>query len=152
MSARSSACGDLGRWAIRLLLAYALLIQGFAGPVAGTLHTLAAESLEGGQAMCLPSRQVDAHQGDARQVGVEQVGANSGDAQDAPEPQRARHDLLCCLVGCAANAAVGLEPHAAGFARPEPVVRVVVRSVAGLSTLPVTKARGCEARGPPGIA
>lgn len=129
------------------MLAYALLIQGFAGPVAGTLHTLAAASLEGGQAMCLPSRQVDAHQVDA-----EQVSANPGDAQDAPEPRRARHDLLCCLVGCAASAAVGMGPDPAGFARPEPVVRVVARGVAGLSTPPVTKARGCEARGPPGIA
>ncbi|MEW6255845.1 MAG: hypothetical protein AB1592_07805 [Pseudomonadota bacterium] len=132
MIARSSACGEWGRWAIRLLLAYALLIQGFAGPVAGTLHTLAAESLDGAQAMCLPSRQGDA-------------------GQQTPQPERAPHDLLCCLMGCAASAAVGLEPAAASVATPEPIVSRVTRQLADVSPLPVTKARGCEARGPPGI-
>lgn len=142
MIARSSACGEWGRWAIRLALAYALLIQGFAGPVAGTLHTLAAESLDGAQAMCLPSRQSDAGLAEAAQGNAD---------QQAPQPKRAPHDLLCCLIGCAASHAVGVAPSASSFARPEPVISFVTRQLADVPPLPVTKARGCEARGPPGI-
>lgn len=69
------------RWAIRLTLAYALLLQLVLGTTAGALHSLSfLDPLA--ITLCTPS--------------------DDGKGSPAGAPGGHAHDLLCCTLGCAA--------------------------------------------------
>lgn len=128
MDARVAARGTFSRWALRLALAYALLIQGFAAPLSSTLHALALQGFSDAGVMCLPSR------------------------QDAPQRDPAAHDGLCCLLGCTSSQPVAAGPAPVAMAVPERRSVALRLDVNESQEPPSAKRRGCEARGPPGIA
>ncbi|MEP9375531.1 hypothetical protein ABLE91_02360 [Aquabacter sp. CN5-332] len=116
------------RWAVRLTLAYALLLQAVLGAAAGTAH---AFSINDGIAgvLCAPSGQGDAGTGDAA------------------------HDLLCCTLGCAAAQPAPGHDGTAGITLPSPPDA----GTALMSNAPADAQAGrtvfsFEARGPPARA
>ncbi|WP_127090461.1 hypothetical protein [Aquabacter cavernae] len=116
------------RWALRLLIAYALLFQGLAGSLAGTLHAFAAQGFADAGEMCPPSR------------------------GETPAPQPTSHDGVCCTLGCAAAQPTfdRIEAQdASAPARRWTVLRIGIESTDAPTPL---KRRGCEARGPPRVA
>lgn len=127
MDAGPSAYGTLRRWALRLVLAYAVLFQGVAGGLAGTLHVLAAQGFAGTTEMCLPSR------------------------SEAPAPVSATHDV-CCTLGCASVQPATGPGEAAGIAAPARRSVALRNQIRNSEEPPAPQRRGFEARGPPRAA
>lgn len=124
----NARAGAVTRWAVRLTLAYALLLQAVLGAAAGTVHALSdADGIAG--VLCAPSGRGDAGTGDAA------------------------HDPLCCTLGCmAAQPAPGLDGKAGIILPPPPDAGAAI-----LTTTPGDAQAGgtvfsFEARGPPARA
>lgn len=116
------------RWAIRIVLAYALLFQGFAGAFAGTLHAFSAQAAATTE-LCTPS------------------GNQPADAPDT-------HHRLCCVLGCALAQPAPLSGggDAATLDVPDRTAMVIRHGTAATTGGPSPAALGFEATGPPGSA
>lgn len=114
------------RWVLGLALAYALLFQGVAGAMAGTVHAFRTAASE----WCMPSG-----------------GATPG--SEAPA-----HLDTCCLLGCAAAQPVPAPGPEGGIALPLPAPSATPLAFpsGAAPTLPAAAPCGFEARGPPGSA
>ncbi|TCT08167.1 hypothetical protein [Aquabacter spiritensis] len=110
-------------WALRLVLAYVLLLQGVLGAMAATAHAVAAADAAGGR-LCAPSR------------------------ADGDPPAGAPHADLCCTLGCAAaQPAPAVVPTALRLPPPPQVRAAEPRTAAPAGPAEILAA--FEARGPP---